>query len=213
MGYLPSALLNFMAFTGWNPGGEREIYTLLELIELFDVTKIHKGGAIFNTEKLAWMNKEHVRLESKESQLHSISEYFKEYSPIILEKLLPTIIDRISVYGELASLEEPEFRFFSTPPRVDIEKVIWKDSEKSEAKMHLDALSALLTAADFSSPVSLKESIMPYAELHGKGNVLWPLRVTLSGQEKSVDPFTICYVIGKEETLMRITSVSKALNS
>jgi hypothetical protein len=54
---------------------------------------------------------------------------------------------------------------------------------------------------------------MPYAEAHGKGNVLWPLRMSLSGQEKSVDPFTICYVLGKEEVLMRLENVVKAIDS
>ena len=67
-GYLPEAILNFMAFTGWNPGGEQEIYSLDELVKLFDIEKIHKGGAIFNKEKLAWMNKEHIRRQTKEMQ-------------------------------------------------------------------------------------------------------------------------------------------------
>lgn len=216
MGYLPQTLLNFMAFIGWNPGGEREIYSLEELVGLFDLSRIHKGGAIFNKEKLAWMNKEHMRFVQEEDQLASVSEYLKGYDQVLLKKLLPTIIDRISAYGELTSLEEQEFRFFILRPIITkelLQKIIWKDKDLFEAKMHLTALQEILSTADFSSPVSIKEVIMPYAEKHGKGNVLWPLRMTLSGQEKSVDPFTICYVIGKEEVMARISSLCNATDS
>lgn len=213
MGYLPQALLNFMAFTGWNPGGEQEIYTIDELISLFDLSRIHKGGAIFNKEKLSWMNKEHLRRVPKEDTLQAITPYFEGYDSLILEKLLPTIIDRISAYGELTSITTPEFGFFKDRPSISIEKIIWKDTEKGETKMHLDAVASLLETTTFESPEVIKETIMPYAEIHGKGNVLWPLRMSLSGQEKSVDPFTICYVLGKEEVIARIKEVSKELDS
>ena len=216
MGYLPESLLNFMAFIGWNPGGEREIYTLSELISVFDLSKIHKGGAIFNKEKLLWMNKEHMRLQSEEKKLEAVQPYFTDYSADILIKMLPTIIDRISAYGELTALEKDEFRFFIERPLLDgdlVEKIVWKDREKSEACTHLDALTKILESADFSSPETLKAAIMPYAEIHGKGNVLWPLRMSLSGKEKSVDPFTISYILGKEEVLFRISAASKALDS
>jgi glutamyl-tRNA synthetase len=216
MGYLPQTLLNFMAFIGWNPGGEQEIYSLEELVSLFDLSRIHKGGAIFNKEKLAWMNKEHMRKEKEEDQLQAVRSYLKEYDEKLLKKLLPTIIDRISAYGELASVEEQEFRFFVRRPEITkelLEKIIWKDKDLAEAKMHLLAVAEILTALDFSNSSIIKDAIMQYAEAQGKGNVLWPLRMTLSGQEKSVDPFTICYVLGKEEALARITSVCNAIDS
>lgn len=213
MGYLPEALLNFMAFIGWNPGGEREIYTLAELVELFDITKIHKGGAIFNKEKLAWMNKEHMRLQSVETQLIQIQAYMKEYPLALLQRLLPTVIDRISSYGELPVIESSEFRFFIQRPIPQAEKIVWKDTGKDEAAKHLTAVKELLLKADFSSPETIKQAVMGYAEKQGKGNVLWPLRMTLSGQEKSVDPFTICYVLGIDEVQVRILSACQALGS
>ncbi len=215
-GYLPEALINFMAFTGWNPGGEQEIYSVSELMASFDLSRIHKSGAIFNEEKLKWMNKEHIRRQSPEEKQKRVEPYFKEYRADVLKRLLPTIIDRISVYGELATIEPTEFRFFAVQPVFDSESVVritWKDSGKLEAKLHLEALANLLKERDFSSPDFIKEIIMPYAEMHGKGNVLWPLRMSLSGQEKSVDPFTICYVLGKNETLNRITYVCSLLDS
>lgn len=212
MGYLPSALLNFMAFIGWNPGGEREIYTLDELVALFDITKIQKGGAIFNKEKLAWMNKEHIRMQSPEEQLDAVRPYMSTYPEEMLRRLLSTIIDRISSYGELATVEELEFRFFIVRPDVPTEKIIWKNGDLSEAKQHLGAVKEILLSADFSSADTIKTSLLPYAETHGKGNVLWPLRMALSGQDKSVDPFTICYILGLEEVRARIDTVCSAID-
>lgn len=213
MGYLPSVLLNFMAFIGWNPGGEREIYTLAELVGLFDITKIQKGGAIFNKEKLAWMNKEHVRMQSPEEHLEAVRPYMGKYPKEMLERLLPTIIDRISSYGELAAVEESEFRFFIVRPDVPVEKIIWKNGDLSEAKRHLSAAKEILSSADFLSADTIKNALLPYAETHGKGNVLWPLRMALSGQDKSVDPFTICYVLGAEEVSLRIDAVCTKIDS
>jgi glutamyl-tRNA synthetase len=215
-GFLPEALLNFMAFTGWNPGGEREIYTLTELTELFDLSRIHKGGAIFNQEKLLWMNKEHLKLVPVDKQYEAIKCYFNNYEEGLLRRLLPSVIDRISYYGELKTVEETEFRFFVNAPsftKETIKKVTWKDFGISEAMSHLQAVKEILSTHSFSSSISIKDSIMPYAESSGKGNVLWPLRMTLSGQEKSVDPFTICYILGKDEVRARISEVCKALDS
>jgi glutamyl-tRNA synthetase len=212
-GYVPDAMVNFLALLGWNPGGDKEIMTKDELISLFDIAKIHKAGAMFNDEKLLWMNKEHIKLQSPDVQLKSVKPYFNEYNDELIVKLLPTIIDRISAYGELATVEEGEFRFFTVRPLLDKEKIVWKDSPQTEALTHLKAVSIILTEADFTSVETVKEAIMPYAETHGKGNVLWPLRITLSGQEKSVDPFTICYALGKDETVARIEVAIMLLSS
>lgn len=213
MGYLPETLLNFMAFTGWNPGGEQEIYSLDELIAIFDLSRIHKGGAIFNKEKLAWMNKEHMRRQSSEEQTRMIAPFFAGYDAEILQKILPTVVDRISSYGELSVVEETEFRFFRDRPSLVAEKILWKNGNKEDAIKHLTAVAELILYSDYSSPEVIKESIMPYAEEHGKGDVLWPLRMALSGQEKSVDPFTICYVLGYDETKARIRAALLLLES
>ena len=80
LGYLPEAIINFMALIGWNPGGEQEVFTLDELVEKFDMQKIQKSGGIFNSEKLDWLNKEHMKKISndgvKNKNLSSLSEEF-----------------------------------------------------------------------------------------------------------------------------------------
>ncbi len=213
LGYLPETLLNFMAFTGWNPGGEQEIFSLIELISIFDLSRIHKGGAIFNKEKLAWMNKEHMRRQTKSEQLKMVKPFFDGYDNEILEKILPTIIDRVSAYGELSTVEQAEFRFFKDRPTLVAEKILWKNGSKEDAVKHLTVVADLLLYSDYSSPEVIKQSVMSYAEENGKGDVLWPLRMSLSGQEKSVDPFTICYVLGYDETKARIRNALAVLES
>jgi glutamyl-tRNA synthetase len=212
-GYLPEAMMNFLAFLGWNPGGEQEIMTPEEIIAAFSIDRIHKAGAMLNTEKLLWMNKEHMRRLSKEEQFASIKGFMNGYPDEMLEKLLPTIIDRINVYGELASIADPEFGFFLSRPPLEKERILYKDDEAGVAIKHLTHIQEMFETMDFSTPESIKSAIMPYAEEMGKGNVLWPLRMSLSGQEKSVDPFTILYVLGKDESKNRIDSACHILGS
>ncbi len=213
-GYLPEAMMNFLAFLGWNPGGDVEIMTPLEIVEHFSIERIHKAGAMLNAEKLLWMNKEHMRKQSPEEQKTMIKQYLGDAFPDdMLTRLVPTIIDRINVYGELISIKDEEFGFFVKRPAIDKERVLFKDDGEHVAYNHLQQVKSLLLDADFSSPESVKAAIMPYAEEAGKGSVLWPLRMSLSGQEKSIDPFTICYVLGKEESIRRIDEVCHTLSS
>ncbi|MEN9551662.1 MAG: hypothetical protein RI935_39 [Candidatus Parcubacteria bacterium] len=203
-GFLPEALINFMAFIGWNPGGEKEIFSTQELIELFDIARIHKAGAIFNEEKLLWMNKEHLKMENAAAVKKMIAPYFREYDEELLDKMLPFVVDRISYYGQLSTLEQEEFGFLKSRPEVNGSLILWKDDTKEDTSKHLISVLELLLYSDFYSPATIKESVMPYATEHGKGNVLWPLRVALSGKEKSLDPFTICYLLGYDEVKTRI---------
>ncbi len=211
-GYLPEAMVNFLAFLGWNPGGEQEIMTPAEIVKAFSIERIHKSGAMFNDEKLLWMNKEHMRRKPQEEQLAAVKKYMSEFPDDVLVRLLPTVIDRINTYGELISLAEPEFGFFRQAPTTDKERILYKDDEAGVAARHLTKIKEMINDMDFSSPESIKSAIMPYAETEGKGNVLWPLRMSLSGQEKSVDPFTILYVLGKEESLARLDTACHTLS-
>ncbi len=215
-GYLPEALVNFLALLGWNPGGDKEILSREELISSFSIEKIHKGGAMFNEDKLLWMNKEHIKRQSSIDQYTAVRPYFSQYEESMLKKLLPSIVDRISTYGELSSSATTEFGFFKERPVFTKESVLsvtWKDDGPEKALHVLEGVLPLLTISDFSSAEAIKALLFPFAEQQGKGSVLWPLRMSLSGQEKSVDPFTILYVLGKEESLQRISSVCSLLRS
>lgn len=215
-GYLPEALINFLALIGWNPGGDQEILTLDELIEKFDLTKVQKGGGVFNIEKLNWINKEWLaRMSDKE-----FSEYIREagqslwsQSEEMFQKLIPMIRERIHTSSEFSSMiDAGEFDyFFQAPAYTEPEKIIWKKSDANTAKEHLAFLSTALETATTWDEDSVKSLIWTYAEEKGKGDVLWPLRYALSGREKSPDPLTLAVILGKETTLQRIQQAQEAL--
>src|SRR3989344_5134900 len=111
-GYLPEALVNYLALLGWNPGDEREIFSMKELIENFNLAKVQQSGAIFNTEKLEWMNKEYLKRIFNFQ--FSISKKIKEALGLgeekeiekILEKIVPIVIERISKFGDIKEMAE-----------------------------------------------------------------------------------------------------------
>lgn len=208
-GYLPEALLNAMAFVGWNPGGEQEIYSKDDLIQIFDFSKVQKSSAVFNPEKVDWYNREYIKTLSPEDLFTYIEPYMQTvagYTPEMLKTIAPIIVERITKFSDLQTLnEQGEFAYFFADPTVDSAKIIWKDSPLSEASTHLGAIDKLLSEYSGNTDAeSIKAHLMPYAEEHGRGNVLWPLRMSLSGREKSADPFTIISVIGIDAARTRI---------
>lgn len=206
-GYLPEALRNFLALIGWNPGEDRELFfTLEELVSTFSLEKIQKSGGAFNEEKLRWMNKEFLAQLTLDEQVAYVQIALPDKDPEIVTRLTPTIIERVHNHTEIIAAEEAgEYDWAFTTPEYDASLLQWKnDQSPQDALPRLEKVSALLKEADFSSPDTLKTAIWPYAEEAGKGEVLWPFRLALSGRERSPDPFTLAYVIGKSETLRRI---------
>jgi glutamyl-tRNA synthetase len=208
-GYLPEALLNAMAFVGWNPGGEQEVYSKDELIKTFDFSKVQKSSAVFNPEKVDWYNREYIKALSPEGLFGYVEPYMKSipgYAPEMLRIIAPMVAERITKFSDLTTLnEQGEFAYYFADPEVDSAKIIWKDSPLSEATAHLEAIKKLLS--DYSGDTdaeSIKAHLMSYAEEKGRGNVLWPLRMSLSGREKSADPFTIISTIGIARAIERI---------
>ena len=217
-GYLPDTMVNFLAFLGFNPGGEKEIFTVAELIEAFDLSKIQKSGAQFNEDKLDWMNKEHMKTLPETERNEKILERLLENENLsgkeklkdekFTQKLFPIIFDHISKWGDIDTLlSENELQYFFSAQEYEKEKLVWKDSDLENAKKHLQHVAEILENApeeSFDDVEKIKSLIFDYATEQGRGNVLWPLRVSLSGKEKSPDPFTLIYILGKTETLQRI---------
>src|SRR3989344_1738308 len=171
-GYLPEAVVNYLALLGWNPGTDQEIFTIEELIEQFDLNKIQKGGAIFDEKKLEWVNKEHI-------------------------KRLPEDVQKEMQIKSLAGES-----YIKNKPNLDVEKIAWKDVSRENTKKYLEEVKILIPDAD---------AIMKYAEGVGKGNVLWPLRYALSGEERSPDPFTLMSALGKDESISRVAKAIELL--
>lgn len=215
-GYLVEAFINFIAFLGWNPGGEQEILSMDEIIEKFDILKVQKSGAIFNKEKLLWFNKEYIKRLPAERLAKEISEKLDKkyiYSRELLNKVIPIITERINTFGELEKyVAIGEFDYFFMRFEPVREMLIWKkDTDFAIPKNNLEKVLEIIkniSNTDFTEE-NLKSILMPQAEALGKGSVLWPLRVALSGREKSPDPFTLLSILGREESVKRI---HRALN-
>lgn len=211
-GYIPDAMINFLAFIGWNPGGEKELYTRKELIEAFSLERIQKSGARFNPEKLDWVNKEHIKLLPVDEVYKNMLSCFENESltdevRARLQKLLPVAYDRMNTYSDFyRDYKQGEYSYVVEKPIFDIQKIIWKDDSLENAQKHLQEVKTILSSVpeDLWTPENIKHGVWEYAEKVGRGNVLWPLRYSLSGKDKSPDPFLLAFVLGKEETLSRI---------
>lgn len=217
MGILPDALINFMSMIGWNPGDEREIFTKEELVKEFSLERVQKKGAVYNIQKLFWINKEHLK---KLSDVE-LDTYFKKFLPDTIsdelyEKLRGLLVERVSYGAEIwQMMEEGEFDYYLNDPVIkNPEAVLWKNGTKEDAVRHLSWLLETFKSASeaqFSSEDDVKALVWDYAEKEGKGDVLWPLRYTLTGKDRSPAPFFVASVVGREATIRRIETILEIL--
>ncbi|MBU1165071.1 glutamate--tRNA ligase [Patescibacteria group bacterium] len=212
-GYLPEALLNFILLLGWNPGDEKEIFSLDEMIKEFDVKKIHKAGAVFNVEKLDWINGHYIR-NTKLGDLTKLAKPYYEKANIkaddkFLEKVIATEQERVKRLEELPELT----RFFFEDIKYDKKMLVWKKSTADQTKKNLRSLHDFLDKLPENkfTADTLEKEIIDFIKKNdlGTGDVLWPMRVALTGKEKSPGPFEVAGVLGKEKVLERIKNAIK----
>lgn len=220
-GYLPEAMVNFVAFLGWNPGDERELFTLEELCQEFSLERASKSSAVFNEEKLVWYNKEYLRKMPLSHLANQALPFFvnaglvKNASDIDvanLEKIL--VIERERI-GTLQELPEAVGYFFTEQPEYESELLIWKKDTREGSKEKLLRLAEKLKTFSESewNKETLEKTILVWIEENkfGVGDILWPMRVALSGHKNSPGPFDIAGVLGKEKTLKRIQTATQKL--
>ncbi len=214
-GYLPAALINFIAFLGWNPGDEREIFSLAELVKEFSLEKVGKSGAVFNLDKLDWLNGHYIRQMSEQDLITRCLPYFdtkiiKTYGRDYVGKIILLQQERLKKLSD--ATEDINF-FFTNQPQYPATLLIWKKSDASGARHALELIAAELEkipAANFTLE-NLQTHIMPLAEANGAGDTLWPLRVAVCGQTTSPGPLEICAILGRDHTLRRIQHALKLL--
>jgi glutamyl-tRNA synthetase len=221
LGYLPEALLNMVAMVGWNPGTEQELFSKDELVSVFKLDHVQKSPAVFNPEKLNWFNCEYIKKLSQQefwgyahhylygsiiSDTEENHEKLKKIEPLIRERLVK-FSDMYELFGRNDGSSIGEFDMFFSKPSVDLEKLPGKGNELSSAKKHLEKVLELVSSVGEHNwnNQTVKDAVWNYAEEAGKGNVLWPMRYALSGRDKSPDPFTLADILGREETIARIT--------
>lgn len=222
-GFLPHAIMNYLMLLGWNPGTDKELFSLKEVIEFFDISGIQKGGAVFDIEKLKWFNKEHLKALSDDEfteyikpSLEPIFSSKEQYSTDRFKKLIPTIRERTSTLHDVVSeSENGEYDFAFMRPVVEGDLLKWKKDESvKDALPRLQKLAEIVASVPEESSVEeIKNFIWDYASEIGKGEVLWPLRVALTGKRQSPDPFTVIHIIGSGESYKRINAACDTILS
>lgn len=211
-GYLPEAVINFLALLGWNPGNDKEIMSLDELIEEFSLEKCSKSGAKFDYEKGKWFNHQYI-------QLRPNSEIANIFYPLLEEKGVDVSIDyvetvvvlvkeRVSFVKEL--WDQSSF-FFVAPTSYD-EKVV-KKRWKEDSPAHMTELLDVLKNIDDFSAHNQEEIVKSWIEAKGYhlGNIMNAFRLAIVGESKGPHMFDITATIGKEETLSRLEKAIKEI--
>jgi len=219
-GYLKEALLNFIAFLGWNPGTEEEVFTLEELVNEFDFKGVQKAGAVLNKEKLDWFNGMYIRKLSKEDFITKLLEYFEVHQTEIEAKA-----DTESIKGlNEKQCEAIQTRIKTFPEAFDMVlylnqhnpdnavKLLPHEKMKIDLPMAKQSLEAVLADLENAADAAFEDEnlnkeilIETIARLGFKnGQVLWPVRAALTAQQYSPGAFEMLVLLGKEESLKRI---------
>ena len=213
-GYVKEAIVNFVALLGWSPAGEREIYSLPELVEIFDYTHINKSPAVFDMTKLKWMNGEYIKMMDEDTFLKLAEPYLDQYLKEGLDrkKVAAMVKTRISTLPDI----QEQVDFFNEVPEYDVSMYTNKKSKSTQEtslKILTDVLPLLEAADDFGND-ALFEILSSYAkENERKINiVMWPLRTAVSGKMATPAGATgLMEVLGKEETVRRIQAAIRKL--
>jgi len=206
-GYLPEAILNFLVLLGWHPTGDREFFSIDEIKDEFELKKIQKAGAVFNVEKLNWLNRQYLNRLS-EAEFIGQAQKFLPTEWKLTPPIVSAVRDRID---KLADMKEATAFFFKlTDYPADL--LYWK-GKKEGTEGNLNRIKAALekiNEINFSVSV-LEDEIKAIIPVGETGNYLWPLRVALSGEKASPGPYEIMAALGKDETLERIDSALRKL--
>ncbi len=211
-GYVPEAMVNFLALQGWNPSGDREMYTMAELIAAFDISKLNKSGSVVNLAKLDWLNGCYIRQKSDKELGALLVPYLPKTNTGMAEKIAHLVRERLVVLSDATSASS----FIFTLPDYGAQTLVGKKSGVHAVRTVLQELHEYFTTLDsslFKSPETLKQSIFMWIKKkkYSNGDVLWPLRVAVSGLTQSPPPFDIAWALGKDETVRRINLAMKKL--
>lgn len=225
-GYLPEAMVNFMVLLGWNPGTEKEIFTLQQLAKEFSIQKVQKAGAVFNMQRLDFINGFYIREKPVKKLAELCKPYLKKAGLLVegqaseskLEKIIEISKTRMKKLSDIAELAD-----FFLKDKLDY----GKDTLKWDGMQDKDIKGALLLCDKLLSELKdwdikrIEEVLLAatgefnkqkgYPEKN-KGFLLWPMRVALSGRQFSPSPFEIANILGREKTLLRISQAIKKLS-
>ena len=214
-GYLKEALVNFVALLGWTAGDDKEYYDIDELISSFSLDWVNKSGAVFNIEKLNWLNEEHLRKKTDAELLQMLRSELKdsrysgqEYTDEYLLKVIGVMKERVSFIKEIF---EKGFYFFEEPASYEEAgvKKRWNIQSAEILKQYAEKIEQVGSPTKEDYENTLKDTATHFNT--GNGNVIHPLRLAVSGVGGGPGIFDILYIIGKEKTLSRIETIIKKL--
>lgn len=221
MGYLPEAMLNYLALLGWNPGDDKELFTHDELAAAFSLQRVQKGGAIFSLVKLQAVNRHYIRKLSPAELLGRWREYLQLTNNSAYDvsdepywaAAVATEQERVATLGDL--VVSLAFYQKDWSPSYETETLVWKKSDRQKTISLMEILREKVSGLQENDFAAKKlESIFIEwidAQQLGRGDTLWPMRVALTGREHSPGPFEVASVLGKSETLRRIDLALKKL--
>ncbi len=222
-GYLPEALINFVALLGWNPKTEQEIFSMQELIAQFDLAKVHNSGAVFDYNKLDWINGFYIRqlspnhlFELTKPYIASFISNISNFSDEYLLEVVKLEQERLKTLSQITE----QINFYFEEPVYESDKLVWRKSDSQTTKDNLQKLVDCLSNledSDFMSLSVLEEKVKKWISQSGldNGSVLWPMRVALTGLDKSPSPFEVGTVLfkhfGKEGIVERLNTAIRKL--
>jgi len=214
-GYLSKSLINFSALLGWHPKDDNEILSLDEIIDLFEVKDMGISPAVFDIDKLDYFNGYYIREMKLEDLLPLVKPFIEDNFKLtknpdkLHEKFLKNIIrteqERVK---KLSDFTEATKFFFQDELKYSPDMLIWKKLAKNDIKLNLEDILIVLDKIDDNSWTqhSIEEALISHIKLKEMkvGDYLWPMRVSLSGSQKSPGPFEIAEALGKSETMLKI---------
>ncbi len=206
-GYLPDALINFVALLGWNPSATEEIFTIHDLIRDFDLERVNKAGAVFNREKLDWMNAEYIRKQSPEELLPLVRPLAQDRNYVVSDDYLVAVIrcmqERVRTLPDFVDFAS---YFFIPPDFSDVDEKYKSKHWTPEAKERLRALLPDFESLERWDHDSLERVVRAYSEANGlsAGKLIHPIRLAVTGRGMGPGLFELLAVIGKPESVSRI---------
>ncbi|PKQ45775.1 glutamate--tRNA ligase [Confluentibacter flavum] len=206
-GYFPEAMINFLAFLGWNPGTEQEIFSLDELINAFDLERVNKSGARFDPEKIKWFNHHYMQEQNDMELAEAFVAQYNQLTDIDINyaALVVGLVKERATF--ISDLWELSFYFFQAPKTYD-KKAVQKAFNEDTPELMLELVTIIQTVNDFTV-ANLQTDIKAWItdKNIGFGKVMMPLRLALVGALQGPDVFEIMFMIGKIETVERIENI------
>lgn len=231
-GILPEALNNYLELLGWSPKDDTEFFTLEEFIAKFTLEDIQKSGAVFDLEKLYWMNGKYIRDMSIEKVTELALPFLQEAGLLevssneeITNKVGKSVLNK-KMIQEMIATEQPRMKSLSELPEkirfylvnelsYAVDLLVWKKGTVEDLSTTLPLAREILSALTDWSPEAIESALRSAVESSdwGVGDIFWPLRAALTGQDKSPGPHEVAAVLGKEITLQRIDAAIAKLTS